>query len=472
LIRINGLLYKAARLLSYYFQLPLVVARHRPDSRFLAAHILFGLLACKAIDHDLAFFIRRTEIIMKRRLLDTIFETVANDIQVLEPIRNNQQVVIDFRNVLKNKATSSHDGTTSSHDGVKASHDDETSSHDGVKSSHGGDGSSHDGELLFERIPEAKDNSLFEKLGRVVDTGEPLDDIFHYTEDGHDKWFHIKAQKYGDRVVVAKEDLTASKQAEESLTLLNRSLFAKNRELEALSSELKTFNAIAANDYLETLRSLYTCLEFIISNDAKNLSDPGKANVRRAQSAIQKLKLLTDDIVSFSKITPNEPLTKIDLDEIMLTVLHNSSKKIQEAAAKINYTDLPTIHGYPLLLTILFTHLVDNAIKFRRDNTDHVVSVAHLIEEGSNIDHPAALKDVRYHVISVVDNGIGFPEQEKEKIFNMFYKLSEKGKNKGPGIGLAICKKIMDLHEGFIAAECKPDCTTFRCYFQVDPLSP
>lgn len=367
------------------------------------------------------------EIALNRRILDAIFEIVTNGIQVLEAVRNNQNEVIDFRTVL---GSMEH--------------------------------------LLFKRYPEAKKSSLFEKLRRVVETGEPLDDIIHHNEEGTSNWVHIKAQKFGDCVVISKDDLTASKQAEERLVQLNRSLFAKNRELEAISSELKTFNAIAANDYNETLRSLYTCLEFIISNDAKNLSDAGKANVRRAQSAIQKLKLLTDDIVAFSRITTKEPFTKVDLNEILTTVLNNIHRKVQESQTKVSYDDLPSIYGYSLLLTILFTHLIDNAIKFKKESTYPAINILHSVEDGNNIQHAAVIKDTRYDIISVIDNGIGFDEKEKERIFDTFYRSNEKSRSKGSGIGLAICKKIMDLHGGFILAECTPECTTFRCYFPIE----
>jgi signal transduction histidine kinase len=76
------------------------------------------------------------------------------------------------------------------------------------------------------------------------------------------------------------------------------------------------------------------------------------------------------------------------------------------------------------------------------------------------------LTNVAYNLVSIIDNGIGFDPQQGEKIFTMFYRLQEKGKQKG-GIGLAICKKIMDLHGGFIASECTPECTTFKCYFPI-----
>jgi signal transduction histidine kinase len=110
---------------------------------------------------------------------------------------------------------------------------------------------------------------------------------------------------------------------------------------------------------------------------------------------------------------------------------------------------------------------MDNAIKFKKKDTDHIVNVT--CKESINEDTIAqeeAEKNVKYHVISVEDNGIGFPQTESKKIFEMFSRLNEKGKYKGSGTGLALCKKIMEMHGGFITADGKPDeGASFHCYF-------
>jgi len=294
----------------------------------------------------------------------------------------------------------------------------------------------------------------------VIETTEPLDIIVQ----DQDRWHRVKAQKFNNGLIVYREDITVAKQAEEKIMQLNMALFAKNRKLEVLSSELKTFNTIAANDYNETLKHLYNSMEFIINNDAKNLSDAGKANIRRAQAAIQKTRLLTDDIIAFSRIHPDEQMTEVDLNETLVAVLNSLDEKIKAANAKICSDKLPTITGYPPLVSLLFHHLISNALKFRKDELYPVIDIRHSVKRGSEIEHSAVLTNDTYNLISVIDNGIGFDPQEGEKIFTMFYRLHEKGKQKG-GIGLAICKKIMDLHGGFIASECTPECTTFKCYF-------
>jgi light-regulated signal transduction histidine kinase (bacteriophytochrome) len=358
---------------------------------------------------------------LDNQLLEALFDTISNEVHILEAVRNSDHTITDLKPLMANKAGTGNDKL---------------------------------------------DNLLFNEFVNVIETGKPLDNIFQHHENGQDTWYHVKAQKFNSGLIVYREDITMAKQAEEKIMQLNTALFAKNRKLEALSSELKTFTTIAANDYNETLKHVYNSMEFIINNDAKNLSDAGKANIRRAQAAIQKMKLLTDDIISFSMINPDEQTIVVDLNEVLAIVLNSLNEKIEGDSAVIRCEKLPAIKGYPPLISLLFYNLIGNAIKFRKEELDPTIDITHSVIDGSRIEHSAAVDGVTYNLISVIDNGIGFDPQEGEKIFTMFYRLHEKGKQKG-GIGLAICKKIMDLHGGFIASECTPECTTFKCYFPI-----
>jgi len=357
---------------------------------------------------------------LDNQLLEALFETISNEVHVLEAVRNSDHMITDFKCLIGNKETNALNGQL--------------------------------------------DSGLFGQLVNVTETGEPLDIVIQHRENGQSGWYHVKAQKFNNGLIVYREDITTAKHAEEKIMQLNTALFTKNRRLEALSSELKTLTTIAANDYHETLKHLYNSMEFIINNDARNLSDAGKANIRRAQAAIQKMKLLTDDVISFSEIHSDEQMIPVDLNETLAIVLRGLDEKIKSENAIIRSDQLPFVTGYPSLISLLFHHLVSNAIKFRKTEPDPTIDIRHSVKKGSEIEHSAAITNATYNLISVIDNGIGFDPQEGEKIFTMFYRLHEKGKQKG-GIGLAICKKIMDLHGGFIASECTPECTTFKCYF-------
>ncbi len=259
-------------------------------------------------------------------------------------------------------------------------------------------------------------------------------------------------------------EISQHKESEAKIENLNRILTAKNKELEALNAEMKTFNNIAANEYKETLQNLYTNLEFIITKDARNLSDGGKGNLRKMQGAIQKMKLMTDDIVSFSKIhTLDDVLAAVDVNRIIALVQEDLAEKINECEVEINVEEMPHISGFPLLLSLLFYHLIDNAIKFQNPEAGPVINILYAQDSrpGSNNDH------MSYHRMTVSDDGIGFNPEESESLFTMFYRAEKKNKYKGSGIGLAICKKIMDLHNGFILAESNGQGASFSCFFPV-----
>lgn len=264
-------------------------------------------------------------------------------------------------------------------------------------------------------------------------------------------------------------DITAQKMADEKIQELNKSLLVKNKELEFLNSELNTFNTIAANDYKDTLRKLYTCLEFIVTNDAKNLSNESKANLRRGQADIQKMHLLTDDIISYSKIDFRESeLSELDLSETISEVIKDMSEKIDGINIQVASDNMPRIHGHARLIRLMFRHLIDNAIKFRNEKAAPAIKIDH-DESNPTIDGNNKIKPAGQYVrIVISDNGSGFDEPEPNHLFTLFYRSHDRHKYKGSGIGLAIAKKIMDIHEGFISAESvNGNGTTISCYFPV-----
>jgi len=249
---------------------------------------------------------------------------------------------------------------------------------------------------------------------------------------------------------------------------LSRSLFVMNKELNSLNSELQTFTNIAASTYRETLRHLYISLEMIVTQDARNLSNSSRANLRRSQGAVQKMKLLTEDLITFSKLHEiGQKEEHIDLNKILQADINDFTSKPNHPPIEIKCDDLPPISGYPSLLSLLFHHLLDNAIKFRKADKDHTINITcEQLENGQGLDNESVIKNSGYAVITVADNGIGFHREESEKIFEMFYQLHEKGKYKGSGVGLAVCKKIMEMHGGFITAEGTPgEGASFHCYF-------
>lgn len=291
--------------------------------------------------------------------------------------------------------------------------------------------------------------------------------------DGSYEWFHVR-----DLVFRRREDGTVSHltgiirpaaPVADNSENVSRLLAQKNRQLQFLHSELQTFTTMVAQDYLETLRQVYISLEMIISAEAHKFSNPSKAHLRRAQSMLQKLNLLTKDIVAYAAIdTPDGKSDTVNLKDIVEGVEKDLSSKLEAAHAAVHSGNLPVIKGYPLLLSVLFNHLLVNAIRFKHPDRPLTVDISARRLEASDIRHPGAYPGKSYYNIEVKDNGTGFNPADREKVFEMFYQSHDKTKYKGSGMGLAIVRKIMDIHGGYVAADTVlGEGVKVCCYFPV-----
>lgn len=304
----------------------------------------------------------------------------------------------------------------------------------------------------------------FEKFTTLGDNEEIEIEYQAKNKKGEWRWFCARGKVFrrNEAGVVTQsvnvvQDITNRKKIEQEVHELNKVLLEKNRELAYVNSEIKTFNTIATTRYTELLKNVYLHLEHLVSTDSKKLSDSSRANIRRAQSSVQKLSLLTEDLVRFTKLKNLDMQSEqVNLYTILTHVINDFASQKEDFTIVNHCPPVLVISGYPFLLSLVFHHLLDNAIKFRKGDKVHI-ELAYEKDAGG-----------LHHVISVTDNGLGFPAEEAENIFTIFYQLQEKGKYRGSGIGLAICKKIMELHGGHITAHGEPgEGAGFRCYFPV-----
>ncbi|AEV98620.1 hypothetical protein A4D02_21255 [Niastella koreensis] len=316
---------------------------------------------------------------------------------------------------------------------------------------------------FLSKYLNARETGMFEKLLYLIKTGVAIDDTLSYSNGNSNKWLHIVVQNIRDIILISMNDITEKKLSEETIRQLNRLLAIKSEKLKLLNAELKTFGNTAAHDYIDTLRSTYIQLEFIIHNDGSKLSDAGRANIRRAQAGIQKMKLLTEDLVTYMQIPAlNDEESPVRLNEILANVLRNMHNIITETGAEIIIDPLPIIQGFAYLLFLLFSHIIANAIKFKRENEIPAIQIRCCQTNG--VPAKVSSTNETYSKISIIDNGIGFDQKFAENIFAIFYQLNNKFR--GSGVGLAICKKIMSVHNGFITADSAPGSgTTFDCFF-------
>lgn len=240
------------------------------------------------------------------------------------------------------------------------------------------------------------------------------------------------------------------------------------QELKRLNTELANFNQIASHDLKEPLRKIYTFIEMVATREGQKISDTARGNLRRAQCAVQRMGLLTDDIVTFSLVAASsQQLALVNLQQVLEEARRTHAKTIAESAAVIEATELPTIRAYAEMVGLLMQHLLGNALKFQAEGRPPHISINYSQVSGALLQAQGAERDAHYHCLSFRDNGIGFAPEYTEKIFGMFQRLHPQGVFKGTGMGLPICRKVAEAHEGFIDVSSQEGAgSVFTCYLK------
>lgn len=305
------------------------------------------------------------------------------------------------------------------------------------------------GKLLLEVVPDAKKSGLFDIYKNVVDTSVSQQFEREFYLAGEVKWFYMAAVKLDDGLIVTYTDVTEKNVAEARLTQYAEELKRSNQDLEQ-------FAYVASHDLQEPLRKIRAFGDRLAARYEDKLDEVGAEYITRMQQASARMQKLIEDLLSFSRISSgHEQFTRVDLTAVVNEVVDDIEGQIIREKAKVGVKPIAEINGDRGQIRRLFQNLISNAIKFHKQDGLPVVEISGEVVSGHQAEKEFGipLTEAAYVRIVVKDNGIGFDEKYSEKIFNIFQRLQGRAEYEGTGIGLAICRKIMTNHRGYIRAQ-------------------
>jgi len=262
-------------------------------------------------------------------------------------------------------------------------------------------------------------------------------------------------------------DITKVYEAQEQLDVLNNTLESKNRELAQKNEEITNFAFVASHDLKEPLRKLQTFSDWLMREEEPRLSANGRAFVRKMSNSVKRLDRLIDDILLLTRIHSDiSPGKAVDLNAVLLRVMEELHAVISASGAEITMDPLPVLHGNDNQLYYLLKNLIDNALRYAGQAP--LIRITATMVPRASLPEDLVSGDGDHYCLSVWDNGPGIDPHYHKKIFQVFQRLHQHSNDSATGMGLAICKKIMQNHNGFILLESKPGAgATFHCYFPV-----
>lgn len=244
----------------------------------------------------------------------------------------------------------------------------------------------------------------------------------------------------------------------------------KNLQLERQNEELASFNHMASHDLQEPLRKIQVLSKLIMENEEGHLSEKSLNFFNRILYSANRMQSLINDLLDYSRANnPSSVKIPYDLNRILKESIHNLKEEISSKKAKIQSEPLPVLNIIPSQVQQLFNNLIDNALKYSKTDISPVIRITSKIVPGELVTGYGLKKIAHYHCINFTDNGIGFDQKYANKIFEIFQRLHGKTEYSGTGIGLTICKKVIQNHNGYITASGNPGIgSTFSLYFPIE----
>lgn len=353
---------------------------------------------------------RTAELQQSQAFLQSVLNRTQNGVISYQPIRNEEGVITDFCITFIN---------------------------DMVTRDIGKNPTDIIGKTMLEVFPNSATNGSFSQLVSFLDhNGSGHFPLTVSLPDGQ-LYFDIAADRMGDGATVTITNMTDQRKAALQLEALNQ-------ELKRSNDDLQQFAHVASHDLKEPVRKIKTFTSRLQQELDGKIDERSQLYLDKVQSAASRMIAMIDGVLKYSTLSATEePYEAVDLNEVLNNIGSDLELLLQQKGASLEIASLPTIQGAPVLLYQLFYNLVNNSLKFSRDGVAPQVVIS---SSRQNVEGKPFVR------IDVRDNGIGFDAQYSERIFVTFSRLNSKDRFEGTGLGLALCKKIVERHGGSIWA--------------------
>jgi PAS domain S-box-containing protein len=318
--------------------------------------------------------------------------------------------------------------------------------------------------------PDDQENT-WKRWRHSIETGQPYEVEYRFKRyDGVYRWFLGRALPLKDEQGTILKwygtctDIDDQKKStdllEEKVIERTRELESQKKELERSNSHLEEFAYAASHDLKEPIRKIRTFSDRLKKRLQDRLSADDQHFFERMDRATERMQLLIDDLLAYSHVSSSDNyVEEISLNKKVAQVLEDLEVEIANKNAKIHVGALPVIKGHRRQMQQLFQNLITNALKFGKPGVSPEIHISSSNIAGADLKTAFPGRDIiadTYYKIEIADNGIGFEREYAEQIFKMFQRLHGKKEYEGTGIGLAIVRKVVENHQGFITAEGNP----------------
>jgi PAS domain S-box-containing protein len=297
------------------------------------------------------------------------------------------------------------------------------------------------GKRMGDVLPEPAAGIAVKAIAQAVAQGRHKGAVYPLGTHVGQRWFELSIVAQGDmqtaegRLVILAHDITDLKRAEEAIKQTAEDLRRSNLDLEQ-------FAYVASHDLKEPLRMVTGFMDLLQRSCGEAIDDKGRECMSFAMEGGKRMQVLIDALLEYGRIGRQVVVQPTDLEAVLERVLASQGRIIEESQVTLTHDPLPTVQGNPVELELLLQNLIENAVKFRGDRKLDI--------------HIGAHQQGNHWLFSVRDNGIGLDPKFADRIFVIFQRLHSRDKYPGTGIGLAICKKIVERHGGSICVDSVP----------------